>query len=104
VAASPVHFECRLTQQLRVPGRNEECSAWLLIGQVIGLHIDDAALDGKGLIDTARLKPLARLGYRDYTCVERVFDLDEYSVRDAAGITHLYEASAPPRAGAAGAA
>jgi len=91
VAAAPVHFECRLTQRLHIPGRTPEAAAWLLVAQVVGIHIDDAALSRDGLLDTLRIQPLARLGYRDYTTVDRVFDLSEFTGRDSAGIAHLKE-------------
>ncbi|MEY2619436.1 MAG: hypothetical protein RL522_2438 [Pseudomonadota bacterium] len=96
VAASPVHFECRLTQKLQVPGNTPDAAAWLLVGQVVGLHIADEALTPDGRLDIARLKPLARLGYRDYTYVDRLFELSEFTGRDAATISHLHELSVPP--------
>ena len=68
-----------------------EATAWLLVGQVVGIHIDDAALTANGEIDVLRFKPLARMGYRDYTCVERVFQLNEFTGREAGGIAHLQE-------------
>ena len=41
-------------------------------GLVVGVHIDDEAIvDGR--IASARLKPIARLGYMDYAVVEQVF-------------------------------
>lgn len=92
VAASPVHFECRLTQTLQVPGNTPESAAWLLVGQVVGLHIADDALTPDGRLDITRLKPLARLGYRDYTAVDHAFELNEHTGRAAAGIAHLHEA------------
>lgn len=91
VAGSPVQFECRLTQKLLIPGNTPEATAWLLVGQVVGIHIDDAALTANGEIDVLRFKPLARMGYRDYTCVERVFQLNEFTGREAGGIAHLQE-------------
>lgn len=91
VAASPVHFECRLTQTLEVPGNTPESAAWLLVGQVVGLHIADEALTADGRIDIARLRPLARMGYRDYTAVDKTFELNEFTGREAAGIAHLHE-------------
>ena len=91
VAASPVQFECRLTQKMQIPGNTPEAAAWLLVGEVVGIHIDDAALLPDGRIDVLRLKPLARMGYRDYTCIERVFELNEFTGRDAANIAHLQE-------------
>ena len=48
-------------------GRNPIC-----IGHVVGVHIRDEALTD-GLIDTARIKPLSRLGYQEFTIAEKVF-------------------------------
>ena len=76
VAASPVQFECRLTRWMHVPGRVPASDAHLLIAEVVGIHVDDAAIrDGR--IDLAALQPLARLGYRDYTRVTEVVELGE---------------------------
>ena len=44
-----------------------------MIGQVVGVHLDERALSGEG-IDTAALRPIARCGGpADYTVVERIF-------------------------------
>jgi len=32
-------------------------------------------IDGSGLVDVTRYKPLARLGYMDYTAVTEVFSM-----------------------------
>ena len=45
-----------------------------MIGQVVGIHIDDAIISD-GLIDMAAYRPLARLGYMDYTMVDHVFSM-----------------------------
>jgi flavin reductase (DIM6/NTAB) family NADH-FMN oxidoreductase RutF len=48
-------------------------SGWLIIGQVVGVHIDDAYIrDGR--FDTAAAQPLARCGYREYAVVTDVFE------------------------------
>lgn len=91
VAASPVQFECRLTQKLQVPGNTPDAAAWVLIGQVVGIHIADAALTPDGRIDIARLRPLARLGYRDYTDINHTFELSEFTGRPTGSISHLRE-------------
>ena len=44
----------------------------MVIGEVVGIHIDDAIIDD-GMIDMAAYHPLARLGYMDYTAVENTF-------------------------------
>lgn len=98
VAASPVQFECRLTQTLQVPGNTPDAAAWLLVGQVVGVHIADDALTSDGRIDIPRLRPLARLGYRDYTAIDHCFELSEHTGRAAGSIPHLREAAQPATA------
>ncbi|MBV9715785.1 MAG: hypothetical protein JOZ64_10455 [Solirubrobacterales bacterium] len=47
----------------------------LVIGQVVGIHLDARAIDGDG-VDTAALRPVARCGGPgDYAVVERVFQM-----------------------------
>jgi flavin reductase (DIM6/NTAB) family NADH-FMN oxidoreductase RutF len=47
----------------------------MVVGQVIGIHIhDDAVVDG--MIDMEKLRPIARLGYMDYTVVDTIFTLE----------------------------
>jgi len=75
VAASPVHLECRYHCMLALPGRNLEQSHYVVIGQVIGVHIKDEAITAEGRIDVLKLRPLARLGYHDYTSVESCFTM-----------------------------
>jgi flavin reductase (DIM6/NTAB) family NADH-FMN oxidoreductase RutF len=75
VAASPVHFECRHLQTVRIPGNGPTGTVDVVFGRVIVVHIADEALDARGRIDTARLRPLARCGYHDYTSVDSVFSM-----------------------------
>ena len=41
---------------------------------MLGVHISDEVLKD-GLIDLGRIKPLARLGYQEYTAVDNVFKM-----------------------------
>jgi flavin reductase (DIM6/NTAB) family NADH-FMN oxidoreductase RutF len=75
VAASPIHFECRHLQTVRIPGNGPVGTVDVVFGRVIAIHIADEALDVRGRIDTLRLRPLARLGYHDYTSVESLFTM-----------------------------
>jgi flavin reductase (DIM6/NTAB) family NADH-FMN oxidoreductase RutF len=75
VAASPVHLECRYHCMLALPGRNLEQSHYVVVGQVIGVYIKDEAITPEGRIDVLKLRPLARLGYHDYTSVESCFTM-----------------------------
>lgn len=75
VAASPVHMECRLHSSVVIPGRLADSGHNLIIGRVIGIHIRDEMLTADGRIDIAKIRPLARMGYLDYTSVEAVFTM-----------------------------
>lgn len=70
VAESPVNLECKLFDIIDFPGGH---ASWIM-GTVIGIHIDDAVIKD-GRVDVASYQPLARLGYKDYTKVETVFEL-----------------------------
>lgn len=74
VAGAPVHFECRLLQVVDLPKSSKGGRNAMALGQVVGIHIDEAYLtDGK--VDAVKMRPLARLGYKDYAAVEEVFEL-----------------------------
>lgn len=75
VAESPVHFECALIQTVRLPGGGVMGTVDVVFGRVLAIHIDDSALTADGRVDIARLKPLARMGYHDYTYVDHVFTM-----------------------------
>ncbi len=62
-------FECRLHQTVELPGVGKyQGSHFLVIGLVVGIHIDDKYIKD-GLVDTGAMKPIARLGYMDYAVV-----------------------------------
>ncbi|MEL0111680.1 MAG: flavin reductase family protein [Rickettsiales bacterium] len=75
VAESPVHLECRLYTVLVLPGYAHQNTTHVVVGQVVGVHIRDDALTAEGKLNVARLRPLARLGYQDYSSVTEIFDL-----------------------------
>ena len=70
VAAAPAAFECKLWQILELPGGRNR----MVIGEVTGVHIDPAMIRN-GRYDVTLAQPLSRLGYRDYTIVDDVFEL-----------------------------
>jgi len=74
VAQAPVALECTFLTRLRLPSSSPKVENNLVIGQVVGIHIDDAIIKD-GMIDMAAYRPLARLGYMDYTSVENVFSM-----------------------------
>lgn len=77
VKESPVAFECRYWRTIELPGREGGPSTHsIVLGEVIGVFIDDSAIvDGK--VDVTKLRPLARLGYRDYAVIDEVFSLEQ---------------------------
>jgi flavin reductase (DIM6/NTAB) family NADH-FMN oxidoreductase RutF len=75
VAASPIQFECRHLQTVRLPGNGAVGSVDVVFGRVIAIHIEDRHLRADGRIDIEGIRPLARMGYHDYTSVEKVFTM-----------------------------
>ena len=62
VAASPVAMECRLSQLVQLRSAvGEEVQTWLVLGEVVGVHIrEDLLVDG--VYDTAAAEPVLRGG------------------------------------------
>jgi flavin reductase (DIM6/NTAB) family NADH-FMN oxidoreductase RutF len=75
VKGSPIQFECVYLNTLRFPGPTPMGTADVVFGRVVAIHIDDGAIDAQGLIDVLRIKPLARMGYYDYTFVGNRFQM-----------------------------
>ena len=77
VAESPIQFECRYHETIRLPGNGPKGkgSIDVVIGRVVLVHIRDDVIRPDGRIDIARIRPLARLGYYDYTSVESIFEM-----------------------------
>jgi flavin reductase (DIM6/NTAB) family NADH-FMN oxidoreductase RutF len=74
VAESPVHLECELAQIVELIAESGHESNFVVFGKVLGVEIADWAIVD-GLVDTAKLQPLARLGYDQYCYVKDVFSL-----------------------------
>lgn len=74
VKESPVHFECKLVKVVDLPASQDGGSNSVIFGEVVGVHIDDSVIVD-GLVDIAKLDPIARLGYRDYARIGDVFSM-----------------------------
>ena len=74
VAGAPVHMECRYLQTVTLPADNPASPNAMVLGLVVGIHIDEAILTD-GMVDMAKFRPIARLGYMDYTVVDNVFTM-----------------------------
>jgi flavin reductase (DIM6/NTAB) family NADH-FMN oxidoreductase RutF len=75
VALSPVALECMLFKTIPLVRSNGEATnTTVIIGEVVNIHIDDGVIVD-GMIDIARMRPIARLGYMDYSVVDNVFTM-----------------------------
>lgn len=74
VAESPVHMECLWLKTVLLPADEPEQPNHVVFGKVIGIHIDESIIKD-GMIDMDVFRPIARLGYMDYTVVDNVFTM-----------------------------
>ncbi|MFN0026202.1 MAG: flavin reductase family protein [Acidimicrobiales bacterium] len=73
VAASPIALECTVFDIIELPS-TETFTNTMVMGRVEVVHIaDEVVVDG--MIDFAKMRPLGRLGYNDYTVVDNVFTM-----------------------------
>ncbi len=75
VKAAPIHLECIYLQTVQLPATANGRGNGMCIGQVIGVHISDHVLKD-GMVDIQAFRPVARLGYMDYTSVTEVFEMN----------------------------
>ena len=75
VAEAPCALECRYLQTVPLNDVNgRKLDGFVVIGQVVGVHIDERFIRN-GLLDTAAMKPIARGGYHDYSVVTESFTM-----------------------------
>ncbi len=75
VKQSLAHLECEYLQTVKLPTTIAGSANNVVFGKVIGIHINDAIIhDGK--IDMQAFRPVARLGYHDYTTVDSIFSMN----------------------------
>lgn len=75
VKESPIKFECRYLSTHRLKGNSAVGSVDIVFASVETIHIDDAIITADGKIDIAKVRPIARLGYFDYTVVSETFQM-----------------------------
>ena len=79
VAMAPAAFECRVWKILPLPAPEGRPDAGysVVFGEVVGVYIDDAIVH-EGQVDTGAMRPMARLGYMDYSVVtpESIFTMN----------------------------
>ena len=70
VARSPAAFECRHWKTVELPPnpKRPDQAYVVVFGLVVGIYIDDAYIRD-GMVDTGAMRPIARMGYMDYSVV-----------------------------------
>lgn len=71
VAESPVNVECKLSQIVPVDGSDY----FIVVGQIVMWHVAEGLLAPDGLIDIARVRPVARLARDEYVKFGEVFEM-----------------------------
>lgn len=76
VKRSPIKFECKYYTTLRLPGNAPMGSVDVVVGRVIGIHIDPRVLTN-GMIDLGKVQPIARCGYHEYAVIrgDAIFEM-----------------------------
>ena len=75
VAEAPCALECKATQIVQMKGPDgSPRDNYVTFGEVVGIHIDEKYIKN-GILDAALMKPIARLGYRDYSVVTELFQM-----------------------------
>ena len=74
VKESPVALECKYWRTIELPVEkgHEAKRGSLVLGQVVGVHIDDSIIKD-GRVDIPSFRPIARLGYSEYATVDNVW-------------------------------
>ena len=78
VARSPAAFECRHWKTVELPApAGSRTSYSVVFGLVVGIYIDESYIKD-GIVDVGAIRPLARMGYMDYSVVtpETIFSMN----------------------------
>ena len=77
VAESPAAFECVHFKTVALDGIDAPHEYAIIIGKVVGVHINEDYITKDGLFDTAKAMPIARGGYHEYAVVtpETIFSM-----------------------------
>jgi flavin reductase (DIM6/NTAB) family NADH-FMN oxidoreductase RutF len=74
VATSPACFECRHFHTVPLPDDEGRSEDFLVIGRVLGIHIDDRFIEN-GRVNIAAMQPIARLGYAEYATIDKTWKM-----------------------------
>ncbi len=74
VKGAPAHLECVYMRTIELHSRDGRHSYDMILGEVVGVHIDERFIHD-GMVDTAGMKPISRLGYQDYAVIDELFTM-----------------------------
>lgn len=72
-----ISLECKYLKTILIDIDGIKASSKLVLGHVIGIYIDDQIIVDRK-IDVTKLKPIARLGYNEYTTITEIFKMDRH--------------------------
>lgn len=84
VKESPAAFECVHWKTIELPNPDGPATYWMVIGRIVGIYIDERYIKD-GLVDTGAMRPIARMGYMEYSVVtpETIFSIQRPSTEEA---------------------
>jgi len=74
VLESPLSLECVVIDIYELPSEDAALLNRMVMGRVLGIHVADDVIVGERVC-AARLRPIARLGYREYALIDQVFKM-----------------------------
>lgn len=74
VAASPVAMECRVSQIVQI-GDGGPGSGYIVIGEVLCMHVDDGILAENYRVDLDKFHPIGRMSGPRYTRTRDIFEM-----------------------------
>jgi flavin reductase (DIM6/NTAB) family NADH-FMN oxidoreductase RutF len=72
VAESPANLECRVHEVMELPDDEGKVSNWLIVGRIVGVHIDDQYITD-GRVNSGAMQMINRLGYAEYATIDDVW-------------------------------
>ena len=72
VAESPANLECRVHEIMELPDEEGKVSNWLIVGRIVGVHIDDKYITD-GRVNSGAMQMINRLGYAEYATIDDVW-------------------------------
>lgn len=74
VKESPVNFECKVMQIVPI-GDGDVGSAWIVIGEILHIHVHEGIINNKNHVDTKKLSPVARLAGPNYATLSEMIEV-----------------------------